>query len=88
MNQIFKICFNRNRGAVVVASEAAKSHRKSKVRSCVAATTALGLLVAGASPAEALDYIQASTGNHTVVRKSGTYEYANIDKGYNLKVAL
>lgn len=24
MNQIFKICFNRNRGAVVVASEAAE----------------------------------------------------------------
>lgn len=80
MNKIFKICFNRKRGAVMVASEAAKSQRKSKVRGCVAATVVLGQLAAGAF-AEELPFIQAINRNQTVVRKSGTYEYANIDKG-------
>ena len=84
MNKTFKVVFNAARGKLMVTSEATTSHHKSKVRSCVVATAALGLLMSAAFPASAAsNYIAASkTYDQKVVKKSGTYDYATVEKGF------
>lgn len=84
MNKTFKVVFNAARGKLMVTSEATTSHHKSKVRSCVVATAALGLLMSAAYPASAeSNYISASKyADQKANKPSGTYDYATVGKGF------